>query len=94
MKLENFTLNTFARFGMVIRMSILPALLVVAQFSVSAQCPLACNNLVQVSMDDDCVVEVTPAMMLEGVLPAGCSYAQYSVRILGANGQPLSLIHI
>ncbi|MBK8547374.1 MAG: T9SS type A sorting domain-containing protein [Saprospiraceae bacterium] len=94
MKLENFTLNTFARFGMVIRMSILPALLVVAQFSVSAQCPLACNNLVQVSMDDDCVVEVTPAMMLEGVLPAGCSYAQYSVRILGANGQPLSPANI
>ena len=56
MKLENFTLNTFARFCMVIRMSILPALLVVAQFRVSAQCPLACNNLVLVSMYDDCVV--------------------------------------
>lgn len=96
MKLEKFTLNTFARFGMVIRMSILPALLVVAQFSVSAQvqCPLACNNLVQVSMDEDCVVEITPAMMLEGVLPAGCSYTQYTVQVLGANGQPLSPANI
>lgn len=96
MKLEKFTLNTFARFGMVIRMSILPALLVVAQFSVSAQvqCPLACNNLVQVSMDEDCVVEITPAMMLEGVLPAGCSYSQYTVQVIGANGQPFSPANI
>lgn len=96
MKLEKFTLNTFARFGMVIRMSILPALLVVAQLRVSAQvqCPLACNNLVQVSMDDDCVVEITPAMMLEGVLPAGCTYDQYSVQVLGANGQVLSPANI
>src|SRR5690606_7459156 len=40
-----------------------------------------------VSMDDDCVVEITPDMMLEGNgLPANCTY---SVQVIGLNGQPL-----
>lgn len=35
----------------------------------SAQCVLVCNNLVQVSLDDDCEVEILPDMILEG---GGC----------------------
>jgi len=35
----------------------------------SAQCALVCNNLVQVSLDDDCEVEILPDMILEG---GGC----------------------
>ncbi|MBN8685191.1 MAG: T9SS type A sorting domain-containing protein [Chitinophagales bacterium] len=32
----------------------------------SAQCTLVCNNLVQISLDEDCVVTVLPDMILEG----------------------------
>jgi len=35
----------------------------------SAQCVLVCNNLVQVSLDEDCEVEILPDMILEG---GGC----------------------
>lgn len=35
----------------------------------SAQCVLVCNNLVQLSLDDDCEVEILPDMLLEG---GGC----------------------
>lgn len=51
-------------------------------------CSLACNNLVQVSMDEDCIVEITPNMMLEGQgVPANCTYV---VQVLNLNGQPLA----
>lgn len=90
MKLEKFTLDTIARFGKVIRMSMLPALLLVlttGENFAQTQCPLACNNLVQVSMDVDCEVTITPDMMLEGNgVPPSCDYR---VEVLGANGQPL-----
>ena len=37
--------------------------------SVSAQCVLVCNDLVQVSLDEDCEIQLQPDMILEG---AGC----------------------
>ncbi|HMW26709.1 MAG TPA: hypothetical protein PKC51_08720, partial [Ferruginibacter sp.] len=37
--------------------------------SANAQCTLVCNNLVQVSLDQDCTVEILPDMVLEG---GGC----------------------
>jgi Dockerin type I domain len=39
-------------------------------------CTLACNNLVQISLDDDCNVPVVPAMILQ---PGSCSGAQLQV---------------
>ncbi len=46
---------------------------------------LACNDFVQISLDEDCITEVTPDMILEG------SYAcfdDYTVTITGPNGVP------
>lgn len=54
--------------------------------AVNAQCTLACNDLVQFSLDEDCSSEVLPDHILE---------AQYScpgdklVTVMGANGQPI-----
>jgi hypothetical protein len=46
----------------------LATLAIVLTFSAgtSAQCVLVCNNLVQVSLDEDCEEEVLPDMILEG----------------------------
>ena len=48
---------------------------------------LACNDLVQVSLDDKCEMIVTPDMLLEGD-HYGCSN-NYTVQITGLNGQNL-----
>ncbi len=90
MKSEKFTLTKRLSFGRFIKMSMLSVLLTAWYSSVEAQtqsCPLACNNLVQVSMDENCVVQITADMMLEGqgVAPT-CNYV---VQVLGSNGQPL-----
>jgi hypothetical protein len=50
-------------------------------------CPLACNKRVQLSMDDDCRVTVTPDMMLEGQGVGSCNY---TVTVMGTNGLPLT----
>lgn len=89
MKSEKFTLTKRRSFDRFIKASILSAFMLFWYAGVHAQsqsCPLACNNLVQVSMDDDCIVEITPAMVLEGQGPSSCNY---SVEVLGANGLPL-----
>lgn len=87
MKSEKFTFTRRMSFGRFIKMSMLSALLTIWYSGIQAQCPLACNNLVQVSLDEDCNVVVTPDMMLEGqgVSPS-CNYI---VQVLGANGQPI-----
>lgn len=89
MKSEKLTITKRISFDGFIKMSMLSALLTLWYSGLQAQttCPLACNNLVQVSMDDDCIVEIIPDMMLEGqgVAP-GCNYV---VQVLGTNGQPL-----
>lgn len=89
MKSEKFTFTKHTGFGRFIKMSILSAVLTLwySGMQAQSQCPLACNNLVQVSMDEDCIVEITPDMMLEGNgLPGSCLYV---VQVLGLNGQPL-----
>ncbi|KXK38750.1 MAG: T9SS type A sorting domain-containing protein [Saprospiraceae bacterium] len=88
MKSEKFTITKPISFGRFIKTSALLALMAMWSLSLNAQlnCPLACNDLVQVSMDDDCIVEVTPAMILEGNPSPGCSYV---VQVLAPNGQPL-----
>jgi hypothetical protein len=40
--------------------------------NLSAQCALACNDLVQLSLDQSCSVTLTPDMVLEGPAPAAC----------------------
>lgn len=50
-----------------------------------AQCPLACNDLVQVSVDANCTAQITPDMLLEAP-GANCSYV---VVIYDENDQPL-----
>lgn len=52
-----------------------------------AQCPLACNNLVQVSLEGNCEVTVTPAMMLQDMGPT--PPCNYTVVVFGPNNLPL-----
>lgn len=88
MKLEKFTNRLNARHTRPGLLSFLSALfLVLAVGTVSAQCPLNCNNNVQVSLDNDCSVTITPAMILEGEGPASCPY---QVIVKGPNGLPIS----
>lgn len=42
-----------------------------------AQCTLVCNNLVQISLDQDCSVELDPDMILEG---SGCPNGNFQVQ--------------
>jgi len=55
----------------------------------SAQCPLGCNNLVQVSLGPDCSTTITPQMILEGEDDEN-DQCNYRVEILGPNDVPLS----
>ena len=85
--MENFTTKTKIIFDKFIKLGFLSALLLLCAFdTASAQCPLGCNNSVQISLDTDCSVEVTPDMVLEGQGTYGCDY---TVSVLGSNGQPI-----
>lgn len=87
MKMEKLNTNTKTTFDKFIRSSFLSALLLLFAFgTASAQCPLGCNNSVQISLDTDCSVEVTPDMVLEGQGTTGCDY---TVQVLGSNNQPI-----
>ena len=86
MKLEKFTLDLSNGIS---KIAGTLALLLISVFSyqVSAQtCPLGCNNRVQISLDGDCSVEVTPAMILEGEDTMACTYI---VEVLGPNDVPI-----
>lgn len=90
MKLEKFTSEIKADLRRLLKIGFIPAVMAMWVTGLTAQqapCPLACNNLVQVSLDEDCDVEITPDMMLEGQgLPANCTYA---VQVIGANNQTI-----
>ncbi|MBK7912292.1 MAG: T9SS type A sorting domain-containing protein [Saprospiraceae bacterium] len=49
--------------------------------SLNAQCSLACNGLIQVSLDQNCQATITPAMMLNDTFTS-CRNGQFSVRVL------------
>ena len=88
MKIENFTNRLQARQSRPGLLSFLSALvLVLAVGTVSAQCPLNCNNNVQVSLDADCEVTITPAMILEGEGPSTCPY---QVILKSPSGVPMA----
>jgi len=85
--MEKNNTNMKTTFGKFIKTGFLSALLLVlAAGTASAQCPLGCNNSVQISLDTDCMVEVTPDMVLEGQGTNGCDY---TVQVLGSNNQPI-----
>lgn len=87
MKMENFTTKTTTAFDRLIKAGFLSAMLLLCAFgTASAQCPLACNNSIQISLDTDCSVEVTPDMVLEGQGTGSCDY---TVQVLGSNNQPI-----
>lgn len=88
--MERFRLNSETRtirknwYGFFVALFILVGSAMEAQ---AQSCPLACNNNVQVSMDDDCSVTITPEMILEGAgAPGNCTYV---VSVLGSNNQPI-----
>lgn len=86
MKKENFTLDLNTPLKRIARLSILPVLLIMLNFQANAQCALGCNNNVQISLDNDCQVTVTPDMILEGQGTASCNY---TVEVLDANDNPI-----
>jgi hypothetical protein len=49
--------------------------------SINAQCSLACNGTIQVSLDSFCKATITAAMMLNDTLTS-CPNGQFSVRVL------------
>lgn len=52
-----------------------------------AQCDLACNNGVQVSLDNTCSVTITPDMVLEGDPDPSCTYV---VAVLDPSNNPIA----
>ena len=52
-----------------------------------AQCDLACNNGVQVSLDNTCSVTITPDMVLEGDPDPSCNYV---IAVLDAGNNPIA----
>ncbi|MDX1684036.1 MAG: T9SS type A sorting domain-containing protein [Saprospiraceae bacterium] len=53
----------------------------------SAQCPLACNDLIQVSVDSNCTALVTPDMLLEA--PGDSTVCDYMITLFDENDNPL-----
>jgi hypothetical protein len=87
MKSENFIRSIHGLFDKRFKMALLSAMMVAWISSVNAQCPLACNDLVQISMDDDCNVTITPDVMLEGQgVNPNCNY---TVTVYNVNGTPV-----
>ena len=88
MKLENFTNRNFSKLITTIRFGMIPVLMLLVSWNVSAQnCPLACNDHVQVSLDSDCSVAITPDMMLEG--QGTDPLCTYTVTVLGSDNLPI-----
>lgn len=88
MEKETFTLNKILLLGKLSRTGMLMLFVLFAFQQLNAQqCPLACNNSVQVSLDEDCEVTITPDMMLEGQgTDPGCAY---TVQVKGISGAPI-----
>ncbi|MBK6861821.1 MAG: HYR domain-containing protein [Saprospiraceae bacterium] len=80
----NYLKNGSHDFMRILMVSVM-MLLAFVQFSYG-QCPLACDNLVQVSLDERCKAVITPDMILEDMGPSPCIY---TVVVFGTNGLPL-----
>ncbi|MBC7883846.1 MAG: hypothetical protein H7X99_00120, partial [Saprospiraceae bacterium] len=69
----------------VLHLALLSLLLVFFSFNVRGQNQIACNDLVQVSLDGDCEAAILPAMILEGE-PLTANFT-HTVRVSGFAGQ-------
>lgn len=88
MKRLTFTLASFTdrmrlRSGKAMIIALLGFLAFQPVLSAQQSCPLACNNRVQVSLDDFCRALITPDVILEAP-GIGCNY---TVRVYERNGQ-------
>ncbi len=54
-----------------------------------SQCSLKCNDMIQVSLDEDCMVTLEPDDILEGAIPTACGALQVQVK-RGGIWQPTS----
>ncbi len=89
MKLEKFTQKLRINLGQGLMVGFLALFMLLSTNQASAQnCPLVCNNNVQISLDDDCRVTVTPAMILEGEESADPT-CEYRVVIRDLNGHTI-----
>ena len=68
MKNKNFTseLNTVISNAFVVLLFLLTFVSVQQLNGQTADCPLACNDMIQVSVDNECVAIITPQMIIEG----------------------------
>ncbi len=60
--------------------------------NLSAQCALACQNLLQVSLNQNGQATITPQMVLTNAYPLSCSPTgpnAFTVTVMGLNGQPI-----
>ena len=64
MRKENFTF-LYKTKSLIANCIAVWSLLIFTFQELSAQCPLNCDNLVQVSVDDNCEAVITPDVMLE-----------------------------
>lgn len=92
MNLEKLTQNLKTNLNQGLKIGFLGLFIFLFTNQVTAQqCPLVCNNDVQISLDDDCQVEVTPDMILEGEGPISCDY-QVEISDMNGNVIPTSPI--
>jgi hypothetical protein len=56
--------------------------------TLNAQCSLACNGTIQVSLDSNCRATITPAMMLNDTLTS-CPGGSFKVRVLDSYGKEI-----
>ena len=75
MRKANFTIATKV-WGLLLALT----LMAVSSVSLSAQCSLTCNNLVQISLDQDCSVTLDDDMILEGNPAQYCPGGNFQVQ--------------
>ncbi len=59
-----------------------------AQVLFGSDTGLACNKLVNISMGDDCVLDILPDMILEG----SYNHPMFSVQVIGTNSKPIGSV--
>jgi len=82
MKNKNFTPNLYTKFhiGFVVFLFLFAFMGVQNLNAQTQDCPLSCNDMVQVSLDDECIAIVTPEMIIEGENDAiTCGYEIYTI---------------
>jgi hypothetical protein len=75
MRKANFTIATKV-WGLLLAFT----LMAISSVNLSAQCSLTCNNLVQISLDEDCSVTLNADMILEGNPAQYCPNGNFQVQ--------------